>query len=1061
MQVTATNPDGPTTVQPLLATAVVQSAAPVNTTAPTLTGTAQRTLTLTATAGMWSGIGNAVTYQWQRSSDKTNWQTITAANGLTYTLTAADELSYVRLEVTVTNIDGSAFADTPASAQVQGLAPIVVTPPVLSGTGARGSALTVTAGVWQGLGNTYTYEWKEQPAGSTNWNTIFGATTSTYTPTLGDEGSAINAIVTATNVNGNASSTSNAISNIAGAPPIETSLPVLTGVAQRLSVLSATTGVWLGAGNAYSEQWQECAPTPTNTCATDVPADWTSLASQTSTRYTVVKSDEGSLIRMEVTATNLDATTTADSPPTATVAAASPVMSAAPVLTGTPQRTYTLTTTRGAWTSGPDNTYVTSWLRCDAAGDLPCPAILGQSASSYTLVAADTPAGNPLCPCTIRSQVTASNVNGIVTVQSAPSPVISAAPPTLQTAPVLTGTPRVGAVLSATAGVWSPTDVTFAYQWQNSPDGTSWTDISSATGKTYTLQGSDTGLYVHVKVTAENTDAPSGVPAYSAPTSAVLAPPTNSIAPGTPSGTLTNTYTLTADPGVWNAPNATITDTWERCAGNAIASACTTVATGPTYVLQAADVGDHIGVVVTATTAGGTSTPADSYPLTDVITGRPLTNIVAPSITGDPQVPDTLTASPGQWSVPLTSITYVWARCDLAGANCAEVSAGSSTKLTPADDNSTTTLQATATSPGQTERASQQCAGHRPGCSAPAGHVRADHHRDDAARVHADCDHRQLDQRADGITEQWQRCGTTGKNCSPIPGATALTYTLATPDENAELEVTVYATNATNAGGPPVAASSQPTVLIAASPPKEMHVPAIYAPLNPQTGLPLYQDGVALTAIAATWQPASPDTVFSYQWLQCNSSGMGCALIAGATGQSYIPVNADAGQTLMLRQTAANSDGLVPAVSPVTPVIAVALPRWKALPTIFGAAHVNDVLGFTSAVWLPVLDPTLTKDTVNMMSCTNVCTSVQTLNPGDAYTISTLDLGAILRVQETARNIGDGDQTVLWSPTYVGPVISAAAGDAILGAHGAVAVRSASGKTLATAQLTQKAAPTQ
>ena len=58
-----------------------------------------------------------------------------------------------------------------------------------------------------------------------------------------------------------------------------------------------------------------------------------------------------------------------------------------------------------------------------------------------------------------------------------------------------------------------------------------------------------------------------------------------------------------------------------------------------------------------------------------------------------------------------------------------------------------------------------------------------------------------------------------------------------------------------------------------------------------------------------------------------------------------------------------------------------------------------------------------------MMRCTNVCVPRGTPNDR-TYTIADSDLGAILRVRETASNAGGA--SVVWSARYVGPVVSAA-----------------------------------
>ena len=83
-QVTASNPDG-SSVASSLPTAAVAADPPTMTTAQTVTGTAQRGQTLTATAGVWGGDSITLAYQWQRSTNRTTWTNVDGATGPTYT----------------------------------------------------------------------------------------------------------------------------------------------------------------------------------------------------------------------------------------------------------------------------------------------------------------------------------------------------------------------------------------------------------------------------------------------------------------------------------------------------------------------------------------------------------------------------------------------------------------------------------------------------------------------------------------------------------------------------------------------------------------------------------------------------------------------------------------------------------------------------------------------------------------------------------------------------------------------------------------------------------------
>ena len=93
--------------------------------------------------------------------------------------------------------------------------------------------------------------------------------------------------------------------------------------------------------------------------------------------------------------------------------------------------------------------------------------------------------------------------------------------------------------------------------------------------------------------------------------------------------------------------------------------------------------------------------------------------------------------------------------------------------------------------------------------------------------------------------------------------------------------------------------------------------------------------------------------------------------------------------------------------------------------------------------------PAVTTDVTEMMRCTNVCVARGAANDR-TYTIADSDLGAILRVRETAAN--SGGETTVWSSRYVGPVVNAQAAAAVL-TKGQTALKNAQGTTLAVATL--------
>jgi hypothetical protein len=101
-------------------------AAPTNTAAPTISGTAQGSSTLTANEGTWTGTPTSFGYVWSRcDASGNNCAAIASATAKTYTVQAADVGSTIRVSVTAKNADGSGQATSAQTA--------VVTPAVVAG----------------------------------------------------------------------------------------------------------------------------------------------------------------------------------------------------------------------------------------------------------------------------------------------------------------------------------------------------------------------------------------------------------------------------------------------------------------------------------------------------------------------------------------------------------------------------------------------------------------------------------------------------------------------------------------------------------------------------------------------------------------------------------------------------------------------------------------------------------------------------------------------------------------------------------------------------------------
>jgi hypothetical protein len=201
--------------------------------------------------------------------------------------------------------------------------------------------------------------------------------------------------------------------------------------------------------------------------------------------------------------------------------AAAPVNTSPPTITGTPQVGQTLTAGNGTWSNSPTS-FAYQWLRCNGGGNS-CASIANATQSTYTLVGAD--AGS-----TMRVRVTATNADGSTSAQSAQTAAVAAASssaaPKNTSPPTISGTARVGRVLTANDGTWTGNPTGFSYQWQRcDADVANCSNIVGATAKTYAVRLADLGFRLRVVVTARNAKgsgtARSAITAIVAPAAAI------------------------------------------------------------------------------------------------------------------------------------------------------------------------------------------------------------------------------------------------------------------------------------------------------------------------------------------------------------------------------------------------------------------------------------------------------------------------------------------------------------------------------------------------------------
>jgi hypothetical protein len=629
-----------------------QPVAPSSLGAPTVTGQAQQGQTLTASTGSWSAIPPpSYQYQWQRcDTSGAACSDIAFATAQSYTETVADVGATLRVTVTASNPAGSASASSAATAVVQPppAPPSNTSPPTISGNAVDGQTLSASPGTWAGTQPiTYSYAWERCDTSGANCSTVAGATSSTYTLGSADIGSTIRVVVTATN----SVTTSAYRSAVLGDSPlaywrfddasgalvdtkgfangtyvggVTRAVPgLLPGDADTAALLDGSTGyvdvpanakwtgspfsielivqpsatpvnttIWSDIGSTFTGWWLNTGPSGEVRMFVGDGSAWryvdTSLVLAAGGRYDIAVTYDGSNARLYVNGGLVSTGPTA-------------VMNGS--VGSSPLRF-------GAYSTGPGQYW---------------PGVIDE-ASFYPVALT-------------ASQVAAHDTAGLTTPPTATSDAtaaVAAAPPSSSGAPVVSGTAQVGQQLSASTGSWSGTQpISYAYQWQTATAAAGpYSDLSGATGSTYTPVAGDAGAYLRVQVTASNSAGQSQAASQPVgPIAATASPPANTAAP-TVSGTAQVGQQLAASTGSWTG-TAPLTYTYQWQTATAAAGPYTDIAaaTGSTYTPTSGDTGAYLRVTVTAANSAGQS-QASSQPA-GPISSAPVTVSFTPTTSGD------------------------------------------------------------------------------------------------------------------------------------------------------------------------------------------------------------------------------------------------------------------------------------------------------------------------------------------------------------------------------------------------------------------------------------------
>ena len=563
------------------------------------------------------------------------------------------------------------------------------------------------------------------------------------------------------------------------------------------------------------------------------------------------------------------------------------------------------------------------------------------------------------------------------------------------TPPSIEGAAQDGKTLTANVGVWSgATPISYAYQWQScNSTGGECEDIEGATDPSYALTSADLETMLRVRVTATN---PGGSAEHTSAASSVVesGPPDELEAPSI-TGDPNASETLYGDPGLWGGTGAELSYQWERC--DATGGECADIAgaVAAEYELREGDIGATLRLRVGASNElGSVTTLSRSTQVIGAASLMPANNF-GPSLSGTVQSGDVLTVSPGAWTgVGSITYAYAWERCDAYGSECEERSGEHASSYTLEAEDAGHTIRALVTTTDANGSLTRAVGTEQPVAAEP-GPLNAQAPSVAGAPVEG-----QTLQAAPGAWSgtgtigyvyQWQRCGEDGEGCTAISGATSASYTLVTGDVGSAVRVLVTASDEDGSSQ----GVSSPTPTIGTSAPLDASLPSISG---------VGEIGEPLSANPGIWSGEGAVS-FSLQWRRCNEAGEECSDISGATHETYVPGEADAGNTVKVIVTASDPSGSASAMSVASaPISATPVaPTDLFAPSVEGALTKGDTLTATPGTWYGSEPITYGYRWQRCDEGGEECSNISGAT-GETYVLTEADVGATIRVVVTATN---------------------------------------------------------
>ncbi|ACZ31542.1 protein of unknown function DUF1535 [Xylanimonas cellulosilytica DSM 15894] len=575
-----------------------------------------------------------------------------------------------------------------------------------------------------------------------------------------------------------------------------------------------------------------------------------------------------------------------DAPPTIE---SSVLVAGTPTILGTPRVGEVLTVDPGPWT--PDVPLSFQWSRDGVA----IPEAID---ATYTVVPAD--AGTSLT-VTVTGEVEGAEPTSAISEPTAPVELGVL----VATVPLVTGTARVGATLTAETAAWTPV-ATFTYQWLRDGDA-----IDGATASTYVPVVGDLSAELSVAVTGA-ADGYAIQTATSMPTASIVAGEFAQAPVPTISGAAQVGKTLTANVPAWT-PAATFDYQWLRN-GSPVGSA-----TGATYTLAPSDLGAAITVRVTGTAVGFEPVTRTSSATSSVVAAAFVTAPV-PTITGTAQVGKTLTAKGGTWS-PAATLTYQWYRSGAVITGATK----STYVLAPADLAKAITVRVTGTAAGYATTVKTSAAT----TSVTAGTL--------TAKVPTISGTAQVGKTLTAVPGTWTPASTFTyqwfRSGAAISGATKRTYVLAAADRGKTITVKV---TGTSPGYAKVTKASAATASVKVG---ALTAPAPVLPATVRVGL-------KTTVTTGAW---TSGTKLTYQWV------VGGKVVAGTRGtaSTLTPTAAERGKTVTVRVTGTKAGYTTVTRTAKAKSIGYGVFTKAPTPKVSGTAKVGSTLSVSRGTWAP------------------------------------------------------------------------------------------------------------